>query len=68
MKEIYRITIRGKILESRDLRKLLAMAVTEKREIDRRLEISSACRASLIGSPRLLPVVTAKISGLEQAG
>jgi len=34
---IYRIKVRGKTLESRDLRKLLARAVAEKRTMDRRL-------------------------------
>ena len=34
---IYRTKVRGKTLESRDLRKLLARAVAEKRTMDRRL-------------------------------
>jgi hypothetical protein len=37
MRMIYRIKVRGKTLESRDLRKLLARAVAEKRTMDRRL-------------------------------
>lgn len=35
MHTIYRVTIRGRTLESRDLRKLLAKAVEEKRNMDR---------------------------------
>lgn len=34
---IYRTKVRGKTLESRDLRKLLARAVAEKRTMDSRL-------------------------------
>ncbi len=37
--QIYRVTIRGRKLESRNLRDLLARAVSEKRSIDRRLRI-----------------------------
>jgi len=37
MKEIYQVKIHGRTLESRDLRKLLAMAVSEKRNMDRRM-------------------------------
>ena len=42
MKEIYQITIRGRKMESCDLRQLLARAVREKRSLDRRLRISSS--------------------------
>ncbi len=37
MQKIYQVTIHGRTLESRDLRKLLARAVTEKRVMDNRL-------------------------------
>ncbi len=36
MRDIYRVTIHGRILESRDLKQLLARAVSEKRCMDRR--------------------------------
>ncbi len=35
--QIYRVTIRGRNLESRNLRDLLARAVSEKRSMDRKL-------------------------------
>jgi hypothetical protein len=34
MKQIYRVTVRGQVLESADLRRLLARAVAEKRAMD----------------------------------
>ena len=37
MNGIYQVTVRGRKLESRDLRKLLARAVAEKRSMDQRL-------------------------------
>jgi hypothetical protein len=42
MNDIYQVTVRGRRLESRDLRKLLARAVAEKRSIDERLRLSVA--------------------------
>lgn len=39
MNAIYHVTVRGKKLESRDLRKLLARAVAEKRTMDERLRL-----------------------------
>jgi hypothetical protein len=46
MEEIYRITIHGRKLESRDLRQLLARAVQEKRNLDQRLRIASSAGRS----------------------
>ena len=40
MERIYQVTIRGKVLESRDLRKLLSRAVSEKRTMDRRFRVN----------------------------
>ncbi len=37
MKEIYRVRVCGRVFESRNLRQLLAAAVTEKRNMDRKL-------------------------------
>jgi len=39
MNSIYQVTVRGRILESRDLRKLLSRAVAEKRSMDQRLRL-----------------------------
>jgi hypothetical protein len=41
MNGIYQVTVRGRKLESRDLRKLLARAVVEKRNMDQRLRLFS---------------------------
>ena len=42
MNTIYRVTIQGRTFESRDLRRLLARAVTEKRSLDQRIRINGA--------------------------
>jgi len=39
MNDIYQVTVRGQRLESRDLRKLLARAVAEKRSMDERFRL-----------------------------
>jgi len=39
MNGMYQVTVRGRKLESRDLRKLLARAVAEKRNMDQRLRL-----------------------------
>ena len=41
MNKIYHVIIKGKTLESRDLRDLLARAVTAKRNLDRKAQIQS---------------------------
>jgi hypothetical protein len=68
MKEIYRITIHGRVLESRDLRILLARAVSEKREMDRRMRVFAGLRSSLISNRSLIPAITPVMRSLEQAG
>ena len=56
MNDIYRVTVRGKRLESRDLRRLLARAVAEKRTMDQRLRIFSTLqRDALAGSNAVIP-------------
>jgi len=40
MSVIYQVTVHGRKLESRDLRKLLARAVAEKRSMDLRLRLN----------------------------
>ena len=42
MREVYQVTIHGRKLESCDLRQLLARAVREKKNLDRKLRISSS--------------------------
>jgi hypothetical protein len=39
MERTYQVTIHGRTLESRDLRMLLARAVTEKRNMDNRVRL-----------------------------
>jgi hypothetical protein len=39
MNEIYRVIVRGQVLESSDLRKLMARAVADKRAMDRRFRL-----------------------------
>ncbi len=48
MTDIYQVTIRGRKLEGRDLKQLLARAVREKRSLDQRLRVtlSSGVNAS----------------------
>jgi hypothetical protein len=41
MQTIYQVTIHGRTLESRDLRKLLARAVSEKKNMDSRIRLRS---------------------------
>jgi hypothetical protein len=38
MNKIYHVIIKGKTLESRDLKELLARAVSEKRNLDRKFQ------------------------------
>ncbi len=54
MNEIYHVTVRGRRLESRDLRKLLARAVAEKRNMDQRLQMfgslqNGSCAEATLG-------------------
>ena len=42
MNGIYQVTVHGRKLESKDLRKLLARAVAEKRNMDQRLRLLAA--------------------------
>jgi hypothetical protein len=59
MSTIYQVTVHGRKLESRDLRKLLARAVAEKRSMDQRMrnwasnsrELYPACAAEVAGAP-----------------
>jgi hypothetical protein len=46
MNVVYQVTVRGRKFESRDLRKLLARAVAEKRSMDQRLRLLSSLNPS----------------------
>ncbi len=48
MNTIYAVTVHGRRLESRDLRKLLSRAVAEKRSMDQRLRLSASLRDGLL--------------------
>jgi hypothetical protein len=54
---MYQVTIRGRRLESRDLRKLLARAVAEKRGIDQKLRLFGSLQREMLSSS------TAAVSG-----
>lgn len=41
---IYQVTIQGRTLESRNLKQLLARAVSEKRDVDRRYRVLMSSR------------------------
>jgi hypothetical protein len=51
MKKIYSVIIKGRTLESRDLKELLAKAVTEKRKLDRILPMRSCSHVPQIHTP-----------------
>jgi hypothetical protein len=55
MNTVYRITVRGRRLESRDLRKLLAQAVAEKRIMDQRLRLFASVRNEHASAPVIGP-------------
>ncbi len=68
MREIYRVTIHGQTLEGRDLRQLLARAVSEKREMDRKMIISSGLRSSTDSGKGSISFIVPAGRTLEQAG
>ena len=55
MNVIYQVTIDGRRLESRDLRKLLARAVAEKRAMKQRLPIFGTLQAGPFDGGRAVP-------------
>lgn len=56
MQEVYRVTIHGKILESRNLRQLLSRAVAEKRNMDQKMRmLSHRSESGLPGLYRCFP-------------
>ncbi len=60
MNEIYRVTIHGKVLESRNLKQLLSRAVAEKRDMDTRCRVVRRDRASWVPGMLGLPVAEAE--------
>jgi hypothetical protein len=61
MHMIYQVTVRGRKLESCDLRKLLARAVAEKRSMDQRLRLFGSLQGGMLSG-------TAAIHGSYYAG
>jgi hypothetical protein len=57
MTEIYRVTIHGRVLESRNLKQLLSRAVAEKRDMDTRCRVVRRDRASWVSGLFDLPFV-----------
>jgi hypothetical protein len=49
MGKIYYVMIKGRTLESRNLKELLARAVSEKRNLDRRICLQPRSRTSTLG-------------------
>jgi len=66
MSRIYQVTIRGTKLESKDLKKLLARAVHEKRDMDRRVRSFWAIQQSPISVCRSISVDSAALAGQVQ--
>jgi len=66
MNVIYQVTINGRRLESRDLRKLLARAVAEKRAMKQRLRIFDPFQSGPFDGGRAVPgsLCTGNASGL----
>jgi hypothetical protein len=64
MNEIYRVTIHGKVLESRNLRQLLSRAVAEKRDMDTRCRVVQRDRSSW--TPGLFGLPVADHAGCRQ--
>jgi len=64
MRAIYRVTIHGRTLESADVRKLLARAVVEKRNMDRVFRCASS--AGSVRVPLTPPVCAARPEASER--
>ncbi len=67
MMEIYRVKIYGRIFESRNLRQLLAAAVTEKRNMDRKLRFLPTLDAMPFSSGDSIPFDSAVAGRAAQA-
>ncbi len=64
MNEIYRVTIHGRVLESRNLKQLLSRAVAEKRDMDQRCRVVRRDRTSWV--PGLFGLPVAEPGACEQ--
>jgi hypothetical protein len=49
MKKYYSVIIKGRTLESRNIKELLAKAVTEKRKTDRAIQLESCDPLHIVG-------------------
>jgi len=56
MNQIYRVTIHGRVLESKNLKQLLSRAVAEKRDMDTRCRVVQGDRASWVPGLLGLPI------------
>lgn len=56
MNQIYRVTIHGRVLESKNLKQLLSRAVAEKRDMDTRCRVVRRDRASWVPGVLGLPI------------
>ena len=68
MKQIYRTRIHGQTLESRNLRDLLARAVLEKRQMDRKMIVFNSLRSGMVRSTGNLSAVEASSGSFQKAG
>ncbi len=66
MSMIYQVTVNGRKLESRDLRKLLARAVAEKRAMKQRLRLLGTLQSGSFAGVRAVPgnLCTGNAAGL----
>jgi len=64
MNEIYRVTIHGRVLESRNLKQLLSRAVAEKRDMDQRCRVVRRDRTSWV--PGLFGLAVAEPGACQQ--
>jgi len=67
MKKIYRTTIQGQILESDDLRQLLAKAVAEKRALGRKMKVALGSREAAGSSWEPIAAIEAGVRGLKKS-
>jgi hypothetical protein len=65
MNVIYQVTVSGRKLESRDLRKLLARAVAEKRSMNQRLRLFGTLQNGTFAGVRAVPgsLCTGNVAG-----
>jgi hypothetical protein len=68
MSQIYRTKIHGQIFESRNLQDLLARAVLEKRQMDRKMLVLGGLRSGMARCSGRLSSVDAPSGSYQKAG